>query len=253
MKRFRNMAAFGVLILSVTALVSAQAPAGGQGRGAPPPPPANLQFFPKDIARAELLAQMQAFNQALGVGCDHCHMFQQGSPTNDMASDAKQPKKTARVMLAMTRDVNAKLAAELGKPAADITRVGCATCHRGVAIPKQLVDIVTDAAAQSNAAAAVQKYRDLRKQYYGGQSYDFTENTLITAAQRAVMANKPDDAIAYLQANIEFFPNSARSYQGLSQAYQRKNDKDNAVKSLQKAIELDPANPQYKAQLQQLN
>ena len=241
-------------------LVSAQAPApagqapqAGQGRGAPPPPPTNLQFFPKDISRAELIATMQAFNQALGVGCDHCHMFQQWSPTNDMASDAKQPKKTARLMLAMTRDVNAKLGAELGKPAAEITRVGCATCHRGVPIPKQLVDIVTDTGTQSTAAAAVQRYRDLRKQYYGGQSYDFTENTLITAAQRSVAANKPDDAIAYLQANLEFFPNSARTYQGLSQAYQRKSDKDNAVKSLQKAIELDPSNQQYKTQLQQLN
>lgn len=155
-------------------------------------------------------------------------------------------------MLALARDVNARLGAELGKPAADITRVGCATCHRGVAISKQLVDIVIDTAAQSDAAAAVLRYRDLRKQYYGGQSYDFTENTLIAVAQRAVAANKAADAIAYLQADIEFFPNSARSYQALSQAYQRKSDKDNAIKSLQKAIELDPNNQQYKTQLQQL-
>src|SRR4029077_18717873 len=111
-----TLIAFGVFILAVSALVSAQAPA--RGAAPPPPPLSNLQFFPKDIGRADLIATMQGFNQALGVGCDHCHMFQAGSPTNDLASDAKQTKKTARVMLAMTRDVNAKLGAELGKPVA---------------------------------------------------------------------------------------------------------------------------------------
>ena len=51
-------------------------------------------------------------------------------------SDEKPPKKTARVMMQMTAHVNEMLAGELGKPAADITKVQCATCHRGSAIPK---------------------------------------------------------------------------------------------------------------------
>ena len=55
----------------------------------------------------------------------------------------------------------------------------------------------------------IYNYRDLRKQFFGGQAYDFSENTLITAGQRAIQANKADDAIAYLQGNLEFFPNSA--------------------------------------------
>jgi cytochrome c-type biogenesis protein CcmH/NrfG len=36
------------------------------------------------------------------------------------------------------------------------------------------------------------------------------------------------------------------------QAYQRKNDKDNAVKSLEKATQLDPNNQQAKRMLDQL-
>lgn len=242
----------GFFALAISAAVSAQAPAPARGAAPPPPPLTNLQFYPKDIPRPELIASMQAFNAALGVGCEHCHVFQAGSPNNDMASDAKQPKKTARVMLEAVRDVNAKFGAEVGKPAADVARVTCMTCHRGVAIPKALVDIVGETAAQSGAPAAVQKYRDLRKQYFGTQSYDFSENTLITAAQRATTAGNGGNAVAYLQANVEFFPNSARSYQALSQAYQQQKDRDNAVKSLQKAIELDPNNQQYKTQLQQL-
>jgi hypothetical protein len=55
-----------------------------------------------------------------------------------MASDEKQPKKTARVMMIMARDANAKLTAsanDLGKPAAQIKPVMCGTCHRGKAVP----------------------------------------------------------------------------------------------------------------------
>jgi cytochrome c-type biogenesis protein CcmH/NrfG len=45
---------------------------------------------------------------------------------------------------------------------------------------------------------------------------------------------------------------SSRTCQALAQAYQKKNDKDNAIKALEKAVELDPNNNQAKQQLQQL-
>jgi hypothetical protein len=58
-----------------------------------------------------------------------------GNPGNDMASDDKTPKLVARVMMQMTGDINSRLAANIKKSADQITRVGCATCHRGAAIP----------------------------------------------------------------------------------------------------------------------
>ena len=99
---------------------------------------------------------------------------------------------------------------------------------------------------------AITQYKELRKQFFGAQAYDFSEGGLITYAQRATQANKADDAIAWLQLNLEYFPLSSRTYAGLSQAQQRKGDKDAAVKSLEKAVELDPANAQTKRQLDQL-
>jgi hypothetical protein len=115
--------------------VRAQAPAGGQpqGRAGQPAAPQNLQVLPKDIPRPELLATMRGFANALGVGCEHCHVEE---PARDFASDAKQPKKTARVMLQMVVHINEMLATGLGKAPADITKVQCVTCHRGEAIPK---------------------------------------------------------------------------------------------------------------------
>jgi tetratricopeptide (TPR) repeat protein len=65
-------------------------------------------------------------------------------------------------------------------------------------------------------------------------------------------AKKPDDAIAYLQANLEYFPKSARTYQAMAQAKNTKGDKQGAIKDLEKAVELDPKNAQARNQLQQL-
>jgi hypothetical protein len=245
-----------VTMLVTTAQLSAQ---GGGGRGGAPqaaqmPAPKNLQFFPKDMTGAQLLPIMANFNAALGVNCTYCHNSEPpvDNPKNDFASDEKDTKKRARVMLAMAREVNMTLQSQLGKPAAEITQVQCVTCHRGVAIPKQLTALLNETAAKDGAPAAIKQYQDLRKQYYGTQAYDFSDGTLFAVAQQALMANKPDDALAFAQLNIAYNGKSARSYQLASQAYQRKNAKEAAIGSLQKAIELDPMNQGYKNQLQQL-
>ena len=124
--------------LMLTATLGAQAPAPGQGRagGAPPPPPANLQVLPKDIPRAQLLQTMQAFDQALGVQCSHCHQFVgPGDPMNDMASDIKPQKNAARAMLRMVQAINPQVQQGVNKTAETAVRVGCWTCHRGQVIP----------------------------------------------------------------------------------------------------------------------
>jgi hypothetical protein len=104
---------------------------GGGGRGF-----TNLTVLPANMPAPQVIQVMQGFEAALGVTCEHCHVFfGQGNAMNNMASDEKQAKKTARVMMVMARDINAKFATDLGKPAADVTPVMCGTCHRGKAIP----------------------------------------------------------------------------------------------------------------------
>ena len=132
--------ALGIFTLAATTAM-AQTPAqpaagGGQRAGGAPAPFKNLQVLPKDISRQDLTETMRAFNTALGVQCTYCHAYiGPGDPKNDMASDEKAPKLVARVMLQMTSDINARLAANIKKPADQITKVACATCHRGSAIP----------------------------------------------------------------------------------------------------------------------
>ncbi|HZI79712.1 MAG TPA: c-type cytochrome [Vicinamibacterales bacterium] len=122
----------------LTAALGAQAPAAGQGRagGPPPAPPANLQVLPKDIPRPQLLQTMQAFTQALGVQCSHCHQFVgPGDPMNDMASDVKPQKNAARAMMRLVAVINPQVATAVNKTPDTATRVGCIMCHRGEAIP----------------------------------------------------------------------------------------------------------------------
>ncbi len=214
---------------------------------------------------------MQSIATGLGVQCGYCHMQNAqnaapqggqagrggrggrgGPPPFDFASDEKPQKKAAREMLLMVRDINTKVAAAVGKPADTVTRVTCVTCHRGVAIPKPLADILDQTTTEKGTPAAIAQYRDLRKKYFGAEAYDFSESSLVNYAQRATAANHPDEAIAWLQANLEYFPLSSPSYAGLSRAYQRKNDKDAAMKNMEKAVELDPQNAPLKGQLEQL-
>lgn len=192
-----------------------------------------------------LLADMQSYTQALGVTCDFCHV----APAN---SGLPQPKKDiARTMIAMTRDLNIQVQLATGKAPVEATRVECATCHRGVNIPKPLGQIIAQTLQYKGADAAIAQYRDLRARYYGRGSYDFGEDELVNAA-RPLASARPDDAIALLELNIEFNPRSARSYALMGFAYTRKFDDESAMINVQKAVDLEPDNGEYQGQLAQL-
>lgn len=85
--------------------------------------PKNLQVLPKASTKEQVKAVMKAQAKALGVECDFCH------DVPDMASDKLDKKKTARAMMKMTDELNAKWF----KPKTPVT---CATCHRGKQKPE---------------------------------------------------------------------------------------------------------------------
>ena len=246
-----------VTVFGISALLAGGAAAQTGTTPAPaqqPPPMTNLQIYPKDTPRPEIVATMQGFVQALGVqsagGCSYCHVGT--APNWDFASDGKPMKTVVRKMILMSREITTKLPEVTGKPAPEIASLRCATCHRGVAVPKLLPDILTETATKSGGPAAIQQYRDLRTKYYGGQSYDFSEPALVAMAMPLINANRADDAIALLQLNAEFYPKSSATYAALGQAHAKKNDTPNAIKSFEKALELDPNNQIAKRQLEQL-
>jgi tetratricopeptide (TPR) repeat protein len=193
----------------------------------------------------DLMATMQTISKALGVSCNYCHTAERGS------GQPEPKKEIARAMMAMTADINTKIAAATGQTAPGVTRVECVTCHRGVAIPQQLSEMITRTLNEKGVGAAAAQYRDLHKQYFGRATYDFSEDTLLTIAQR-ITTGRPDDAIALLQVNLEFNPQSARTYAAIVYAYTRKLDDAAAMTNLEKAIEIDPENGVVRGQLEQL-
>ena len=191
-----------------------------------------------------IMPLMQEIVQALGVQCEYCHSAPRGS-------GQPEPKKDiARQMIAMTREINTRVQTATGKTT-EAAQVKCVTCHRGVPIPKQLSEIVTQTLREKGVAAAAEQYRDLHKNFYGRAAYDFGEDTLIGVAQ-PLAAGKPDDAIALLKLNLEFYPQSGKTYGAIGYAYTRKYDDPTAITYFEKAVELDPTNGVIRGQLEQL-
>jgi len=105
---------------------------GLQGQDAPPPPakkgpmaPKNLKVLPQDVNIRET---MGAFRTALGQQCTFCHVAGAGGGMPDFAADDNPKKITARQMIVMVNEINAKFPD--GK-----VHVACYTCHRGKNIP----------------------------------------------------------------------------------------------------------------------
>ena len=136
MMRFRHVVGALAMVALAGSLAMAQAPAGGGQRGAAPPEPHNLKVLPASTTTANILPIMRNFSAALGTNCGYCHVWTgPGLPTNDYASDEKPAKEVARAMMRMAGTINQTLAANIKKPANELTRVQCMTCHRGAAIP----------------------------------------------------------------------------------------------------------------------
>lgn len=111
--------------------------------GAPPrsyPAPTNLQVLPKNLTGQQVHEIMEGYEAALGQHCSYCHAADpknigpNGHPRLNFASDEKDEKKMARIMIAMTDDINknyVKKVADMDKMPEMAPPVTCGTCHQG--------------------------------------------------------------------------------------------------------------------------
>jgi hypothetical protein len=139
----------------------------------------NLQVFPKDVGKMELIGVMKEFSSALGVRCHHCHEMKTPGDFNsiDWASDTLPTKDEARGMMRMVGQLNNDLVPRaMGKP---VQRVKCITCHRGLSDPRTLDLVLLETIEESGADAGVEHYKALKDEYFGSGSYDFGSGTLI--------------------------------------------------------------------------
>jgi tetratricopeptide (TPR) repeat protein len=222
------------------------------------PPPAkaeegykNLKVLPPDITRPQLTVIMRNISGALGVHCDFCHAGQ--PPKMDWASDEKDEKKSARVMLKMTHAINKETLPQLEDMSAD-AEVTCYTCHRGAKHPtRRLGDVLAETAQSKGATAAIDEYRKLREESAEAGLYDFRPQQLTSAANRLREADKPDEALALLKATVTLFPKSSDAAASLGMALAQSGDKAGAEAELQRALTLDPNNFMAKGALDRLH
>ncbi|MGA7992161.1 MAG: c-type cytochrome [Thermoanaerobaculia bacterium] len=210
----------------------------------------NLKVFPKDIPKARLVEAMKGFVSATGLRCDGCHM---GGPALDeinFPSDGKETKRTARAMMAMVRAINDDHIARLDR-AKDV-RVVCATCHHGVSKPVLLDRLLAATVREKGLDAAVARYRDLRRAYYGRAAYDFGEPTLNAAAQELLADGKAKEAIGLVELNLEFGAHEVSTYNVLADARLAAGDRPGAVAALRKAVEIEPKADFLKKKLERL-
>lgn len=177
----------------------------------------NLQVFPADISRDDLLDAMLMFSRALGLprragaGCLHCHEGDLSVPRGewDYASDAKPTKRIARQMVAMTRAINAEHLAGLEERRFDDFQVGCATCHEGRVDPRPLPLLIAEADLAGGVDSVETVYRTIHSRYFGGSAYDLRVGVLAGMAQQRAEEGAFDEAIRLSVLNEDTHPGDA--------------------------------------------
>lgn len=124
-----RLASVLVFVLTLAALPRAQEPPAAAEEEWVPEKVTNLTVLPKDMAPADVMRIMRAWNEALRVECVFCHVGKRGAPlsTFDFAADDKTRKETSRIMLRAAMQTNEQFKAiDADEP----PRVMCSTCHK---------------------------------------------------------------------------------------------------------------------------
>nr|WP_315159255.1 S41 family peptidase [uncultured Flavobacterium sp.] len=85
------------------------------------------------------------------------------------------------------------------------------------------------------------------------KTFKRNKNTILNKIGYNFLQEKSlDDALIVFQENVKLFPNDSNSWDSLGEAYFANHDKENALKSYKKALELNPNSESAKAMIQKL-
>jgi len=213
----------------------------------------NLRFYPKDITRERLIQRMREFSFALGVRCQYCHVGGNGVSFEGVvfASDEKPAKVTARAMLRMVDELNTVTLAKLATRAEPRVVVECATCHRGQPLPKSLQTTLVETIEKDGVPAAAARYRELRKNLTSG-SYNFGEWEMNELARRLTEGGNTDAAIAMLELNGEFNPQSGDIEFLIAELHRTRGERDKAIARYRAALVKAPQHQGAKQRLSEM-
>ena len=218
-----------------------------------PERPENLQVLPENWTGQRLRPVMTGFTRALGVRCSHCHVGEEGQPlsTYDFASDENPNKERARTMLQMLGDINQTLKT-IEPSGPERVNMWCHTCHRGRPRPMTLGEELGEVYHTRGLEAALDHYEALRDRFYGRGAYDFGEDALNSLGYTLMGDDDFDGAVRVFSLNVEQFPESGNVYDSLGEAYMNRGDRQLAIESYERSLELNPRNDNAREQLEAL-
>lgn len=217
-------------------------------------PPKNLKVLPKDTPRRDVVRMMEGFSGSLGVRCEFCHADPPGpGKFPDFASDEKENKEKARVMMRMVGAINGEYLTKLeeGEKPPSIT---CETCHHGAKEPPEpLATMLTATASSKGVPAAFDQYSDLKAKFGDAGLYDFRAGTLLRVAHALSEDKHTDEGLAVLKQTKVLFPQSSDVAAALGGALIQAGDKAGGKAELERALSIDPNNMGAKFGLERLN
>jgi hypothetical protein len=200
--------------------------------------PINLQVLPLAIEHQDLMEVMAEFTEALGVGCDHCHVqIGDGEERFDYVADDLETKAVAREMMLMTQVINEELLPLTGR--GDLMlQVTCTTCHHGQRLPRTLESALMEKFTAAGVDASVAEYDRLRQRHYGRAVYDFGEGTLLSMARRLRKAREGVAEQRILELNLKHFPQSYMTHSQMASHWEARGDTSAALVSYEEALRL---------------
>ena len=199
----------------------------------------NLKVLKKDIGKRELVGKMRNMAGALGVRCNYCHVGEDPNSLQgyDWTSDEKASKRAARAMMQMVDTINNTHLPAMKLEGEARVAVSCVTCHRGQDKPRMIEDVLATASETGGIEALGSKYKELRDEYYGAHTFNFSNNVLSNMAQETAAKGDMPGAKQLLELNLEYYPEDAMTYVLLARVAEEEDDKTAAIGYYDKAIE----------------
>ena len=222
----------------VAALLSTLLTVGRAHAQFPPERATNLRILPKTLSMDSLMTVMGSFTRALGVRCSYCHLQRTDQTLEQVnfASDENPKKNTAREMLRMVAAINSTHLTNLTDRRQPAIEVTCITCHRGVAEPRPLQQVILTAYTAAGADSAATIYQNLRSRYFGSGSYDFGEVPLATFANTLRARGQVQDAIRFHALNAQMSPRSTFALRQLAESHLLAKDTAAAIAAYERAL-----------------
>ncbi len=115
-----------------------------------------------------------------------------------------------------------------------------------------LSTIVMEEIDKNGVSAAIKKYKQMRKENDGKETYSFGAGTLARVGMSLSREGKNEDGIEVAEFAIKEEPKSFLGYYALGTIYKADGQKDKAIKNFERVLELNPSFDRAKKQLQEL-